>query len=207
MAGETRRKILEATEHLAQIKGLGRVTTKEIAQQTGLSEGALYRHFVHKEEVFFAILVQHLPPYLAALQTYTAGSGALSSNLEGIALATMRYYRQLLPITAALFADTDLLGKYRELLHQIDGGPHTVFEVVAAYIREEQQLGRIGPDVPALTLAILLLGPCFQYEFTRQFTGDPPFQQTDEMFVQTLVHGLAPGNFPMPRPSTTQETG
>jgi AcrR family transcriptional regulator len=206
MAGETRRKILEATEHLAQIKGLGRVTTKEIAQQTGLSEGALYRHFVHKEEVFFAILAQHLPPYLATLQTYTAGSGALSANLEGIALATMRYYRQLLPISAALFADTDLLDKYRALLHQIEGGPHVVFELVAAYIREEQQRGRITPDVPALTLAILLLGPCFQYEFVRQFTGDPPFQQTDETFVQMLVRGLAPGYFPAATPGTGPET-
>lgn len=207
MAGETRQKILEATEHLAQIKGLGRVTTKEIAQQTGLSEGALYRHFEHKEEVFFAILAQHLPPFLVTLQTYTAGSGALPANLEGIALATLRYYRQLLPISAALFADTDLLGKYRSLLHQIEGGPHTVFELAASYIREEQQLGRIAPDVPALTLAILLLGPCFQYEFVRQFTGDPPFQQTDQMFVHMLVQGLAPGNFPPPTPGTRAETG
>lgn len=52
MQGETRQKILEATEHLVQLKGLTRVTTKEIARETGLSEGALYRHFEHKEEVF-----------------------------------------------------------------------------------------------------------------------------------------------------------
>ena len=196
MPGETRQKILEATEHLVQMKGLARVTTKEIARQTGLSEGALYRHFEHKEEVFFAILAKHLPTFLDTLQAYTAGTGTLSENLEAIALAAMRYYRQLLPISAALFADTDLLGKYRELLQQIQGGPDVFFELVAAYIREEQQLGRIAPDVPALTLAILLLGPCFQYEFVRQFTGDQLFQQTDDMFVKMLVQGLAPGNFP-----------
>jgi AcrR family transcriptional regulator len=198
MPGETRQKILEATEHLVQMKGLARVTTKEIARQTGLSEGALYRHFEHKEEVFFAILAKHLPTFLDTLQAYTAGTGTLSENLEAIALAAMRYYRQLLPISAALFADTDLLGKYRELLQQIQGGPDVFFELVAAYIREEQQLGRIAPDVPALTLAILLLGPCFQYEFVRQFTGGQLFRQTDHMFVKTLVQGLAPGNFPTP---------
>ena len=56
MAGETRQKILDATQKLIQLRGLSRVTTKEIARETGLSEGALYRHFEHKEEVFFAII-------------------------------------------------------------------------------------------------------------------------------------------------------
>ena len=206
MPGETRQKILEATEQLVQIKGLARVTTKEIAQQTGLSEGALYRHFEHKEEVFFAIMAKHLPSFLATMRAYTAGTGALSANLQAIALAAMSYYRQLLPIAAALFADAELLGKYRELLHQIEGRPETFFELVATYIKEEQQLGRIAPQVPALTLAILLLSPCFQYEFIRQFTGDQPFQQTDEMFVQALVRGLAPGYFPPPMPDTGTAT-
>lgn len=207
MPGETRQKILDATEHLVQINGLARVTTKEIARQTGLSEGALYRHFEHKEEVFFAILAKHLPSFLATLQAYTAGTGTLSDNLEAIALAAMRYFRQLLPIAAALFADTDLLGKYRALLHQIEGRPDVFFELVAAYIKEEQQLGRIEKHVPALTLAILLLGPCFQYEFVRQFTGDQPFHQTDQMFVKMLVQGLAPGHFPTATPGTSPETG
>lgn len=196
MPGETRQKILEATELLVQIKGLARVTTKEIARKTGLSEGALYRHFEHKEEVFFAILTKHLPAFLDTLRTHTAGIGTLSENLEAIALASIRYYKQILPISASFIADTDLLVKYREVLHQINGGPHTFFEVVAAYIKEEQQLGRIEKHVPAMSLAILLLGPCFQYEFLRQFTGDQPFHQTKHEFVKILVQGLAPGNFP-----------
>src|SRR5205809_7835272 len=50
MAGETRQKILDATEKLLLLKGLARVTTKEIARETGLAEGALYRHFEHKKE-------------------------------------------------------------------------------------------------------------------------------------------------------------
>ncbi|MGZ3678832.1 MAG: helix-turn-helix domain-containing protein, partial [Ktedonobacterales bacterium] len=54
VAGETRQKILEVTERLIQMRGLGRVTTREIARETGLSEGALYRHFEHKEEIFMA---------------------------------------------------------------------------------------------------------------------------------------------------------
>ena len=42
MAGATRQKILDEAEKLLLLKGLARVTTKEIARETGLSEGALY---------------------------------------------------------------------------------------------------------------------------------------------------------------------
>lgn len=196
MAGETRQKILEATEKLIQMKGLARVTTKEIARETGLSEGALYRHFDHKEEVFFAILLKHLPTFLDILKRHTPGTGNIDENLEAIALAAITYYRQLIPMGASFLADTDLLAQYRKKLHQGSGRPETFFEVVAAYIEEEQQMERIEKHVPAMSLAILLLGPCFQYEFLRQFTGDQPFGQTKREFVKMLVQGLAAGNFP-----------
>src|SRR5439155_23407041 len=109
MAGETRQKILDAAEKLLLLKGLGRVTTKEIARETGLSEGALYRHFEHKEEVLFAVLTKHLPTFLEIFQTHVAGTGSVSENLEAIALAAIEYYGQLIPMSASFFADTELL--------------------------------------------------------------------------------------------------
>src|SRR5437773_12213967 len=87
MPGETRQKILEATARLIQMKGLGRVTTKEIARETGLSEGALYRHFDHKEEIFFALMARHLPAFHEAFQAHQAGTGTPSENLAAIAQA------------------------------------------------------------------------------------------------------------------------
>src|SRR2546426_11620320 len=101
MPGETRQKILDATARLIQMKGLARVTTKEIARETGLSEGALYRHFEHKEEVLFAVLTKHLPTFLEILQTHVAGTGRVSQDLGAIALAAIQDYGQRLPISAA----------------------------------------------------------------------------------------------------------
>src|SRR5579859_4573314 len=96
MAGETRQKIIEATERLIQMKGLSRVTTKEIARETGLSEGALYRHFEHKEEVFFAIITQNLPTFLSAFETHLPGTATIQGNLTAIALAAMNYFEKLI---------------------------------------------------------------------------------------------------------------
>src|SRR5260221_8731379 len=63
MAGETRKRILDAAEKLLLLKGLAPVATKKNARETGLSEGALYRHFDHKEEIFFSLMARHLPAF------------------------------------------------------------------------------------------------------------------------------------------------
>lgn len=196
MYGGTRQRILDATERLIHLKGLARVTTKEIARATGLSEGALYRHFDHKEEVFFTLLSKHLPTFLDTFNRHVAGTGTVSGNLEAIALATISYYEQLIPMSASFFADTELLARFRDVIHQINGGPQRIYELVAAYIEEEQQLGRIEKQIPALSIATLLLGPCFQRVFVRQLLGADPFGKTDQEFAEELVQALTPGLLP-----------
>jgi AcrR family transcriptional regulator len=196
MPGETRQKILDAAEKLILLKGLARVTTKEIARETGLSEGALYRHFDHKEEIFFALLAEHQPALHDTFQTHQPGTGTLNENLAAIAQATIRYYEQLIPMGASFLADTELLTQFRETILPLNMGPQNVFERVEAYIEEEQQLGRIGQHVPALSIATLLLGPCFQWVFIRQFLGYDPFNKTDQQFAEDLVQGLTASILP-----------
>ena len=196
MAGATRQKILDAAEKLILLKGLARVTTKEIAREIGLSEGALYRHFDHKEEIFFALMARHLPVFYETFQAHQAGIGTLSENLAAIAQAALHYYEQIVPMGASFLADTELLVQFRATIRPLGVGPQNVFEQVAAYIEEEQQLGRIGRQVSALTLAILLLGPCFQWVFNRQFLGADPFNKTEQQFAEELVQGLTASLLP-----------
>src|SRR5260370_16400599 len=118
MAGETRQEILEATERLIKLKGLSRVTTKDIARESGLSEGALYRHFEHKEEVFFAIIAQHLPTLLGSFETHLPGTADVQTNLKAITLAAMDYFGKLIPMSASFLADTWFLPQSRKTMSQ-----------------------------------------------------------------------------------------
>jgi AcrR family transcriptional regulator len=190
MAGETRDKILDAAEKLIVLRGLSRVTTKEIARETGLSEGALYRHFDHKEDIFFAIMMKHLPAFFEAFQMHQAGTGTIRENLEALAVATINYYGHILSMSASFFADTELRTRFREAIQPLNGGPHHIFLRVADYIEGEQRLGRVGLQVPALSIATLLLGPCFQRVFIQDLLGHDPFNQTDQQFAEMLVQGL-----------------
>ncbi len=96
--GKTRQKILEAAEKLLLLKGSAHVTTKEIAREVGLSESALYRHFDHKEDIFFALMAEHLPAFHDVFQTHRAGTATVSENLIALALAVAHYHEQLLPM-------------------------------------------------------------------------------------------------------------
>lgn len=195
MAGETRRKIVEATERLIRVKGLARVTTKEIARETGLSEGALYRHFEHKEEVFFAIIAQHLPTFFSAFEKHLPGTADVQGNLTAIALAAMDYFGELIPMSASFLADTELLAQYRQKMSQITagspgGGPQNVEALLATYLDEEKQLGRISSPIESRVISILLLGACFQYTYLYHLMSVPPAGKTREQFVEELLPGL-----------------
>src|SRR6476620_10985512 len=119
MSGETRQQILDACDKLIHTLGLARVTTKELARETGLSEGALYRHFDHKEDVFLAVFEQHVRVLADFLSERKAGKGEVEENLRAISLVILRYYEQLIPLSASFFADTELLTRFRALLQQL----------------------------------------------------------------------------------------
>jgi len=94
MAEETQQKILDAVEKLILLKGLSHVTTKEIAHETGLSEGVLYRHFKHKDEIFFAIMCKHLPTLLDAFHVSSPyGVVDWVRNLQAAEEATLTHGR------------------------------------------------------------------------------------------------------------------
>jgi len=193
--GETRQQILDTCQKLIQTLGLARVTTKEIAKASGLSEGALYRHFEHKEDVFLAVFEKQVVWLAGFLSAKVAGEGDVAENLRQIAFNILNYYEQLIPLTAAFFADNELLEKFRGLLLQI-GGPQRLHEWVAAYITEEQALGRIAATLPAMSIATSLLGPVFQYAFLRQLTTEDQFGLADSLFVEKEVEILLNGILP-----------
>lgn len=59
-ARETRERILGAARAAFGRRGYGEATMEEIALQAGVSNGALYHHFPSKEELFRAILEEHI---------------------------------------------------------------------------------------------------------------------------------------------------
>ena len=59
-----RKAILQAAEKLMLSRGLSGITTRQISEEAGCSEGALYVHFNGRLELLLAMLEESLPEML-----------------------------------------------------------------------------------------------------------------------------------------------
>lgn len=64
---EKRRRILEAAVELFAEKGFDGVSTSEIAQQAGVAEGTIFRHFKTKKDLLYALVAPLLIKFASPL--------------------------------------------------------------------------------------------------------------------------------------------
>ncbi|HEY4791531.1 MAG TPA: TetR/AcrR family transcriptional regulator [Actinomycetes bacterium] len=211
-ASRTREQLLDAAERVLRAKGLARATTKEIAREAGCAEGTLYLHFADKLDLVRAVHERLLPGFIEMVSHLPerAGTDTVEGNLTDLARSALGLYRDMLPLGSSLFADPELLERFRALLAERGGGPHRAWEPVVAYLRAEQALGRVRVDADPAAAALLLLGACEQLIFVELMTGPEtlPFRDRPDPaaeLVATLVTGLSPAQPPAPTDTTDTE--
>lgn len=68
----TREQILDAAESVFQRRGVSRTSLQEIAQEAGLTRGAIYWHFQNKGDVFNAMMERVTLPMMARMTEITS---------------------------------------------------------------------------------------------------------------------------------------
>ncbi len=129
-ASRTRQRMVEAAERVMRSKGLAHTTTKEIAREAGYSEGAIYKHFESKEELFIRVLAERLPPFVDVLGELPrrAGRGTVGGVLEEVAGVALAFYGESLPMSVSVFSEPGLLARHREEMYKRGAGPHKTNE-------------------------------------------------------------------------------
>jgi AcrR family transcriptional regulator len=189
-AGKTSRRaeILAATEKLIRSRGLSGVTTREIAEAAGCSEGALYVHFKGRVDLLLAVLEESLPDMLKPLDSLqqAVGRATPQRNLEAALRGVFSFHRRVTPMLASLFAEPELLTAYRKSLTRAGKGPHRATGRLAGYILAEQSLGRIDPAVDAKVAATLLMSASFFRAFAERFFGQSKGAPTTDFFRKVV---------------------
>lgn len=188
-----RSDILRAAEKLMRSRGLSGVTTRQISQEVGCSEGALYVHFKGRLDLLLAMLEESLPEMLGPLQALkeSVGRGSAQQNLVQALSGVFRFHQGVVPRTAGLFAEPELLAAYRNSLKREGKGPHLSIRALEAYIRSEQELGRIASRVDPKFAASLIMSSSFFRAFVENFFGKS-MQPGWTKFAKQLVATLAP---------------
>jgi len=183
-----RGEILAAARKLMQSRGLSGVTTRQIAEAVGCSEGALYVHFQGRAALLIAVLEESLPQMLGPVHALRdlVGQETPQRNLERALRGMLAFHRKVVPMIAGLFAEPELLSAYRKTLARGGKGPHRAISNLADYILAEQASGRIRPDVDAHSSSALLMSASFFRVFTERFFGVPVHPPLDR-FVQSTV--------------------
>ena len=196
----TRERILEAARRVILGKGLVRATTKEIAREANLSEGTLYNYFANKEELFLTALSQLRSGFFPLVQALPerAGTAPVRSVLAEVARVGLLFYGEAIPMGASIFADPALLARHRALLAGRGVGPQRANEALTAYLRAEQELGRVRPDADPEAVAYLLLGAIYQWTYWREFLGDEPDPEADERFIDGILEAVERAISPHP---------
>ena len=195
---ETREKLMLATEHLLRTDGLARLTTRAIAREAGVAEGALYHHFKDKAALLLAIVRDRMSDFRATLDDLPArvGKNTVRENLEQVLDIAYESQHRIAPVLCSLFADRKLLASVQKTVAECGTRPESPVAAVAAYLGAEQGLGRVARDISPQAAAQLMLGGCFHAAIFDLLLGQEETalgsRRLAQEMVQSVMRGLKP---------------
>ncbi|GLI37133.1 TetR family transcriptional regulator [Geobacter hydrogenophilus] len=187
----TRERILDTAIGLFSTRGYSGATTREIAQQAGVAEVTLFRHFASKENLLEAV-ISH----------YSAIPGLKSFLPRALEMP----YEQALIGMADLFLDTLFqLRDWIRIMHaEVQRSPDKLitiyhsfldelFEIFASYFRELQKRGTLRDFDPDLG-ARVFHGMFYSFFNMEELLGRRDYRPTDRAravreFVSLFIHG------------------
>lgn len=181
-----RDQLLDAAHAVLRAKGIMGATTREIARAAKVADGTLYNYFRTREELFLALFERVLPiikEHLGELPL-KVGTGEVRATLEATLVGALEFFREAVPLFAAVLTDPDLNAGYRAKLSAQNRGPHRAFAPIEKYLAAEQRLDRVPGDLDAATLAQQLVSLAFFRAFTERFLdATPPAPAADRRWA------------------------
>ena len=185
-AGERRQEIIRAAMEVFARNGFGGSTTREIAENAGISEAMIYSHFRNKEDLYTAIIdekLQESEPLYYPLD-------AIRNRDDQRVFATIvsnylhRHGEDTTLLRLLLFSALE----GHELASMFVAGPvRKFFEFLADYIRERIDEGAFKPVNPEIT-SRCLLGMVHYFVLLWKVFGDDTLNPIDPTeAIETIV--------------------
>jgi AcrR family transcriptional regulator len=178
---ETRERILAAAERLFAEQGYDRVSMPAIAEASGVTAGAIYRHFPGKAALFFEIVRRAVQATPAA----PAGEASLPKIVAAYSSRRMKRVRQMaIEMHAASARDATVRRLLRATLERQIG------EMQGA-IAAGQQAGALDtaldPELAASLLFVVIMGLTHLETLLPGKVGDPAFRSFVEDRVAAVI--------------------
>lgn len=144
----TRRKIIDAGRQVFYKYGVVRSSLEKIAQEAGVSRGALYWHFENKAQLFLAIRQQTLGEVLLPVDEILF-SNAFTDRLLAIEAALNEFFRVVQETTAVrelfgiIISRCEYVDEFKEVSNELIRLTLTLLEKIGLVYQEAAGLGQL----------------------------------------------------------------
>ncbi|MCU1676268.1 MAG: regulatory protein TetR [Frankiales bacterium] len=181
-----REAIVAATVDLLRERGASRLTTREVAQRAGVSEGSVFYHFGDRSGLLTAVINDGLRAFA---NVHSAGAGDVEMTLDRFTAALEEFLDIAFVAMVAAQSDAELRTGMADHFVAHDLGPHRGVEALGGFMRRAQAAGLVRRDVDADALAMLVIGTCFLRVSMVQMIGPDYAAKFPER--AELVHTVA----------------
>ena len=178
-------RILAAAERLFAEHGYRSVSMPMIAKASGITAGAIYRHFDSKEELFFEAVAERS---IEAIQLPTEGpSDAVEELARIVAAYTEQRLKLLRQLAVEIHSASVHNSKVRRLLSQsLDHNVGQIREIIDGAQRTGKIDRSANSDFLARALMVFIMGLMHMETLLPKFVGDPAWSN----FVRQRVLAL-----------------
>lgn len=156
-AGERQDEIVRVAIELAADRGVDAVTTQDMADAMGLTQGAIFRHFPTKDDIWVAAIGWVRGQLMARVEKAASQGEHPLDSLERIFHAHIGFINKHPAIPRLIFSD-ELRNKnprLKQLIQEILGGYEAK---IAALLRAAKEQGLARADLDEQSAATLFIG-------------------------------------------------
>jgi len=183
--GSTRERILHSAQILFAQRGFGGVSMPAIAKASGITAGAIYKHFQGKDDLFFEVVsrtVRSAP--MPAVEAATSAAALLPAIVATYSTARLKLLRQL---ALEIHSASGKHPKVRRMLRQsLDRSIEQISSVIAI-AQDKGDIDRaLNAEMLASTVMVFIMGLMHMETLLPNRVGDPEWNG----FVQDRVRAL-----------------
>lgn len=151
-----RQKIIKALTRLMRTKDFNSVTTAEIAQTAGVTEGLIYKYFQDKRDLLYQVLHDIFVQFHETVLARTTGKNSAIEKLEIIIQSSIEYYTANRVFARILLLEVRNAQGYFEsdAYEMVKQYAHNVLSIIRAGIQNEE----LKQDVDPIILRKVIIG-------------------------------------------------
>ncbi|GIF45807.1 TetR family transcriptional regulator [Asanoa ferruginea] len=183
---DARKQLLDAAERVLLRDGPSALTSRAVTTEAGCAKGVLHKHFADFDAFLAEIVRDHvnrIDDQATALRK-SAGTGSVAANLTGALMALFD------PVVVAIVSLIIFRDGLRDRLREARPG-HGVpilaeaSAMIASYLTDECEMGRIAADADIDSLALSLIGAGHLLFAARE--GTSPDAGAVDKIVTTII--------------------